>query len=194
MASSEPRLNRVELESARGVLHVLLTDPNTKEIFGAPVPDIPGYKALIKETRDLGTILRQLEESLGATEGAPKYSNAEAVLRDLDLVWSNCLLFNGPDDPISRICRSSSKLCVREWKKAGLRITPPAGAGLQAAGGARSGGRRPSGAMPRQIARLGPSIARPAAPAARRRRRRRSPAARSPTLRQVLRSPISRSA
>jgi hypothetical protein len=55
--------------------------------------DIPDYPEVIKNPMDLGTIWKKLQDG--------QYNDASEVLADLDLVWSNCLLYNPPGNAIS---------------------------------------------------------------------------------------------
>ena len=50
---------------------------------------VPDYGEIITEPMDLGTIKARLE----GTE-APAYENHEDVSRDVQLVFSNCMLYN----------------------------------------------------------------------------------------------------
>lgn len=112
--------NYDELEAAREALVRTLRDENTSILFGSPVdPTLPGYLDVITNPKDLGTILADCERSLD--EGEP-YRDAASILKDVQLVWSNCLRYNDrPEDaPIVDICKFSQKIFLREWRKAGL--------------------------------------------------------------------------
>jgi len=120
---SEPRnkLDIEELEVARQVVASVLKDANASLIFGSPVDQsvLPDYSDVIKNPKDLGTILSDLENSIN---GDGPYQAPEDILIDVELVWQNCLLYNNrPEDKsIVNICKKTSKLFTREWKKAGL--------------------------------------------------------------------------
>lgn len=80
------------------IVKVLERDDTIDAVFGSPVDIslLPDYNSIIKRPRDLGTISRSIEESLGAR--GPYASYAEA-LADVQLVWKNCLRYNDrPED------------------------------------------------------------------------------------------------
>lgn len=84
------------LQAVKDLLKEECTEP-----FAEPVdPNDEGcatYYDRIKEPMDLGTISRRLEE---ASPGRAYYLNTLQVMRDLELVWSNCREFNGDFDPV----------------------------------------------------------------------------------------------
>lgn len=119
----------------------VLADDNASLLFGSPVDpsDLPDYLDIIKNPKDLGTILSDIEDSLN---GEGPYLNAEQVLQDVQLVWSNALTYNNrPEDKsIVKITKSISKFFKREWQKAGL----PSSSLNKAAGGGIAGDGAPS--------------------------------------------------
>lgn len=112
-----------ELLAARAAVAGSLEDEDTAALFGEPVDPgvLPDYLSIIKEPKDLGTVLEDLDKSI---KGAGPYRNAKDVFRDVQLIWSNCRRYNNrPEDkPIVDICRYSSKLFNEEWRKAGLLV------------------------------------------------------------------------
>lgn len=110
-----------ELDAAKAAVEATLRDANTSALFGQPVDPtlLPDYLDIVKHPKDLGSILGDLEASL---QGSGPYTTAQDVLNDVQLVWTNCLQYNNrPEDkPIVDICRLSSKLFNKEWRKAGL--------------------------------------------------------------------------
>ena len=83
-------------EVCRGILEIIKKDPKS-ELFRQPAiksfadqKDKEIYKRRIKEPRDLGYIAKKLK--------GPNYS-AKEFYDDLELCWSNALLFNGHTRP-----------------------------------------------------------------------------------------------
>jgi hypothetical protein len=125
--------NIEELEAAREAVAGALKDANTSLLFGEPVdPSLQGYLDVVKEPKDLGTILADID---GSIDGEGPYHTATDVLRDVQLVWSNCFRYNDrPEDaPIVDQCKASQKVFLREWKKAGLTIAAAGGPSDQGA-------------------------------------------------------------
>lgn len=84
--------------------------------FNQPVDpvalDLPDYWEVVKRPMDLGTIGDKL------TSG--QYAKVSEFLDDLELVWSNCLLYNPPDDPISEWATLLRKTTHRLAKQLGV--------------------------------------------------------------------------
>jgi len=72
--------------------------------------DIPDYFDVVKQPMDLGTIGHKLQTD--------QYAQVSEFLEDLELVWSNCLLYNPPEDPISawaKLLREETHRLVRQF-------------------------------------------------------------------------------
>lgn len=114
-----------ELEAVKKAIASTLQDANIELLYGSPVDAsvLPDYHEVIKHPKDLGTILSDVETSL---DGDGPYKNANEVLKDVHLVWSNCFLYNNRpvDAAIRKLCRSSIKIFEQEWRKAGISIDP----------------------------------------------------------------------
>jgi hypothetical protein len=81
------------------VLKSLQSD-SSSYIFWRPVSsyEAPDYKDVISRPMDLETICKKVV--------ARGYGvSSDSFCRDIMQVWSNCLLYNGEHDPISRIAR-----------------------------------------------------------------------------------------
>jgi hypothetical protein len=74
----------------------------------------PEYVTIVKNPKDLGTILGDL--------GANKYQNAGDVWQDCCLVWKNCTLFHrkATDRQMRQLCKGCEENFVYEWKDRGL--------------------------------------------------------------------------
>lgn len=59
---------------------------------------------------DLSTITTNLN--------ANKYSDIKDVFNDFDLIWSNCMLYNGQDSAISQMAARLKKLTGGYFRKA----------------------------------------------------------------------------
>ena len=85
------------------ILHDMLLrlmDYDFGYMFRTPVDckEIPSYKTIVKKPMDLGTISSNMlngsyKRSLGSEE-VPLENVALAVLKDIELVWHNCFIFN----------------------------------------------------------------------------------------------------
>ena len=83
------------------ILHEILLDLlqfDFGNIFGTPVDvdNVEGYKETIKHPMDLGTIASNLLKGKYFPDSAPLLLEdvAVAVLKDIELVWHNCMTFN----------------------------------------------------------------------------------------------------
>lgn len=103
----------LELIEAQEALEVALRDSTTNTWFGAPVDAVglglEDYFDIVKQPKDLGTILADLNDK--------KYATALDVWNDICLVWRNCRAYNSrpEDDDIRKICKRSEKLMTKEW-------------------------------------------------------------------------------
>jgi len=78
-----------DIQEIRSLVDDLMKKPDAKAWFNDPVPtDTPFYYEVIKEPMDLGTIRGRL------WGGRSSYKTAQAVIADIELVWSNCREFN----------------------------------------------------------------------------------------------------
>jgi Bromodomain len=100
--------------------------------FLEPVnPSDPGcehYYDEIHEPMDLGTILQRLRKR--------QYTNLDAVLREVGLVWSNCFLYNQDGDDISVMAEECRAMFDSLLKGSGVMGDGPS------IGGVRKSGRR----------------------------------------------------
>jgi len=86
---------------------------NATTIFHKPVdPDrlgIPDYFEIVKEPIDLGTIKQRLNHNY--------YATIAEFVKDIELCFDNCLLFNGEDSPAGQRCLTAmdefKKLCIQ---------------------------------------------------------------------------------
>ena len=66
-------------------------------IFREPVDHkalgLTDYPEIVKQPRDLGTIKKKLE--------AGTYKDVDTVVKDIRLVWSNCMLYNRDGSEVS---------------------------------------------------------------------------------------------
>jgi hypothetical protein len=74
--------------------------------------DLPDYWEVVKRPMDLGTIGDKLSSG--------QYAKVSQFLDDLELVWSNCLLYNPPEDPISEWAVLLRKATQRLAKQVGV--------------------------------------------------------------------------
>jgi bromodomain-containing factor 1 len=74
--------------------------------------NIPDYLAKIDNPMDFTTIKKKLSHNC--------YKNPEAFINDMYLVFSNCLLYNGPDNPVSQHAIKIGQLFESNCKIYGL--------------------------------------------------------------------------
>ncbi|KAJ3023761.1 hypothetical protein HKX48_001289 [Thoreauomyces humboldtii] len=81
-------------------------------VFLTPVDpvalNIPQYRVVVKRPMDLGTVYKNLER------GA--YGSPEDMKADIDLVLSNCFLFNAPGDWVYQQGKTIEAEVAKEWK------------------------------------------------------------------------------
>ena len=70
------------------------------------------YPDVIKTPMDLGTIMRKLEESA--------YTNVAGVKCDLELVWDNCITFNGRESWVSKHAVTLREFTAKKLSQAKL--------------------------------------------------------------------------
>lgn len=70
------------------------------EIFHRPVDPIelgiPDYFEIIQRPMDFGTIKKKLNSYL--------YTNCKEFLEDMELVFSNCIIYNGEKSVVGNMC------------------------------------------------------------------------------------------
>ena len=81
--------------------------------FTRPVDEVKdragGYLAAIKTPMDLKTLHDRLLTGQITTVGEFK--------RDLDLIWNNCITFNGPDHQLSLKAKEAKEMIDEKWEK-----------------------------------------------------------------------------
>lgn len=81
-------------------------------MFESPVDakSVPNYKKIVKKPMDLGTIsTRLLKGSYKKLVGDVLEDVAVAVLKDVELVWHNCFLYNADGSAVHRMATVQSK-------------------------------------------------------------------------------------
>lgn len=115
---------------------------------------VPDYYTIITSPMDLGTIKDRLLRG--------GYASPEEVLRDVELVWSNCRTYNRPGEVVYNDGEACASMFATAWAKQGL---PPGAGPLNA-----FGSMPPPGAMPPPLPALGmpsaplPALGMPPAP------------------------------
>ena len=80
----------------------------------------PGYSAVVRHPRDLGTIARHLRRG--------RYGFSYEAWHDLRTVWANCRLYNEGGTPIVDMCDALEAKAQAAWDEKGL---PHSGEGLR---------------------------------------------------------------
>jgi hypothetical protein len=93
--------NRHNTKILRKVLSNVLKQPHAW-LFEKPVDPVelgvPDYFNVIKHPMDLGSALRKLDDGV--------YEEVSLLLQDIDLVWSNALLYNTDDSEVATMARA----------------------------------------------------------------------------------------
>jgi hypothetical protein len=117
-----------QLQAAKKVVQEVLKNKNARALFGQPVDTTvhTGYLKVVKKPIDLGTVLSRLPGSVGAQGGKDKgaYTSVADVLKDVRLVWANCLAYNSTpaDEHTRKLCDEARKLFETKWTGAGLSL------------------------------------------------------------------------
>jgi len=93
-------LNRDLLRFCEAVLVPKLQSHVDSVLFRKPVDPVadgaPDYLAVVRQPMDLGTIRRKIKSQTGYT--------GEDCIRDIELIFSNCRLYNGEGSYLDTIC------------------------------------------------------------------------------------------
>ncbi|EZG44984.1 bromodomain protein [Gregarina niphandrodes] len=102
---------------ATDVMRHLCHEVENAHFFREPVDtdrwNIPDYHEVVKEPMDFGTILTNLEVGV-------QYLTIHDFLRDLNLVFDNCILYNGGDSNIGKIAQSVRETAYAYARSIGL--------------------------------------------------------------------------
>ena len=101
-----------ELETCGDILKTLVDHPES-EPFREPVLweewGLTDYPVVVKEPMDLGTVRKKLDGG--------SYSDKTNFIRDVNLVWSNCMLYNADKSPYWKMAKKMQKMFERELGK-----------------------------------------------------------------------------
>jgi hypothetical protein len=110
---------RIQLDLSKGVLTLDYCDQLLKDLIKCSdlsafrqkvnAEQIPGYDDIIKHPMDLKTLQERLSSGLITTVSQFK--------RELDLIWDNCLTFNGPAHALSGIARDARRNIDQVWEE-----------------------------------------------------------------------------
>ncbi|ESK98428.1 transcription regulator [Moniliophthora roreri MCA 2997] len=82
--------------------------------------NIPHYPSIVKHPMDFSTIERKLTASNPAkpdpNPANPRYMTAEEFIADIKLIFSNCLLFNGPDHVVTAMGKRVEEVFDKQIK------------------------------------------------------------------------------
>jgi hypothetical protein len=111
-------MDPAERAACAGIMQLLLSQ-RISVMFAEPIDPVadecPDYFSVIKTPMDLSTIQRRLADNA--------YASVNQWKSDVDLVWSNALLYNGPDSYVAVISRELEKLFQEAFRS--YRDTPP---------------------------------------------------------------------
>ncbi|CAK95016.1 unnamed protein product (macronuclear) [Paramecium tetraurelia] len=97
-------INKEELKKLNQILQQLI-DSNDSLEFRQPVDHktlgLHDYLIVVKKPMDLGTCSKKLQNS--------EYKHVEECLDDIQLIWDNCKLYNGPSSWISKLSEKLEK-------------------------------------------------------------------------------------
>ncbi|KAH7301550.1 hypothetical protein KP509_23G031600 [Ceratopteris richardii] len=117
-SSADPHKEHVENELSRALTVVKkIMRMEAAEPFNVPVDPvalgIPDYFDIVKKPMDLGTICKNLERG-------GKYRSSRDVYEDVQLVWTNCRIYNQKGDPILDLLARVKKNFMKYWTAAKL--------------------------------------------------------------------------
>ncbi|PRW57142.1 transcription factor GTE8-like [Chlorella sorokiniana] len=103
--------SRMAWEGVRSVLASLLHLPNVERVFGGPVDTVlySDYLQVVQQPMDLGTIQKRL------SDGA--YDSPLQFCDDVRLVWSNCLRYNPPGNPVRDLGDTAAQQFDELWEQ-----------------------------------------------------------------------------
>jgi len=137
-----------------------LLNADEDEIFHKPVDivalNIPTYPDVIATPMDLGTIRKKLKAGARTKNKLGRYENAREMKADLDLVFDNCVAFNGAESYIGKLAAGLKSRAEVMWAASVGKMTTTATA--TASGEEENGGGGGAG--------TGAETAEPAAPQA----------------------------
>jgi hypothetical protein len=88
--------------------------------------NIPNYPNIVKHPMDFSTVDRKLASSNpqkpDSNPNNPRYLSADEFIADFRLIFSNCLLFNGPEHPVTLM----GKRVEATFDKSIKNLPPPA--------------------------------------------------------------------
>lgn len=95
-----------------GIILKVLLDHHASWIFSKPVDpvslNIPDYFNVISDPMDLGTISSKLEDNI--------YFSAEEFAADVNLTFSNAMLYNPPGNFVHQYAKELDALFKKRWK------------------------------------------------------------------------------
>jgi len=107
--------SNLDLEACRRVFESI-RDHDCSGPFLEPVDpvalEIPDYLSVVKNPMDLGTVGKRLNSGY--------YKSNAQFAHDMQLIWDNCILFNGPDKGVSRMARQLQQKFEVLSKKFGI--------------------------------------------------------------------------
>jgi hypothetical protein len=96
-----------------------LLNADEDEIFHKPVDivalNIPTYPDVIATPMDLGTIRKKLKAGARTKNKLGRYENAREMKADLDLVFDNCVAFNGAESYIGKLAAGLKSRAEVMW-------------------------------------------------------------------------------
>ena len=121
--SNEENLKAMNILSKIHEMILRLLDYDFGYMFSEPVGDIEGYKDIVKNPMDLGTICAKLINGgyVSKLQSGPTLDDVIlAVLKDVELVWHNCFNFNLEGSAVYRmaavVSRRAHMICKKSFQ------------------------------------------------------------------------------
>lgn len=113
----QPRLLKGDItwqDAAAKVLRRLINFHSQSAWFSKPVSldEAPGYFDVVTRPMDLGTVLKKVKDG--------EYASPTEALADVELIWSNCRLYNGDDHAVTEAAEGCKKAFEKSWSAIGL--------------------------------------------------------------------------
>lgn len=78
--------------------------------------NIPQYSTIITNPMDLSTVEKKLGGAKLDAGQYQRYANVEEFVTDFKLVVQNCVIFNGPDHPVSQMVKRVEEAFDKQMK------------------------------------------------------------------------------
>ncbi|KAI5172281.1 hypothetical protein NEFER03_1395 [Nematocida sp. LUAm3] len=108
----EKGLSKAEAAMCKGLLMKLKKSTHAAPFLFPVDPQIPDYYDKIKHPMDLSTVSKKIDQE--------EYESLEEVKKDIELIFSNCFLYNAVDSPVHKMGSTLEKYFKQLVQKGAL--------------------------------------------------------------------------